>query len=561
MQRLADRAGRLSPAALAVVAVAIFASVGSAGYYAYRTYDYVEHDNQFCFSCHLMQQPYELFAQSAHRELGCKACHQPSLAGRSQMALTAIVEDPDVVTEHAAVPNDLCADCHVDGDPEHWTLVASSAGHRVHLESDDPTLEGLQCVECHASSLHEFAAVDRTCAQSGCHTDSGIQLGAMSDLTIHCAACHGFSVPLSEGADPALALRPDEGTCLTCHEMRALVEMPDPDPHEASCASCHNPHVQVTPAEAAQTCDGSACHSNPEALTPFHRGLDADVAADCLYCHQAHDFEVDGANCAACHQDVMRDDPAATPRSDVGTAAGRLAAVYGTANGRLPSASRSAERQETTTLAAGVGLLHSWGYSLPQALDFRHSDHPALECAACHESLERHGEVTVTTIADCRSCHHQPSTVAADGCVRCHSESGTTADPYAHSRTMTFSTGRVVERTLPFDHAVHATQACATCHTEGLSLSAAAVDCASCHEDHHEPVNDCMSCHVPAPQGAHTVDVAHMTCSGSGCHEPTPFEGLPRTRSFCLVCHQDLVDHRPDGDCADCHALGGGAGA
>ena len=268
--------------ALMLVGVLVLVGTGVAGYYAYETYDYIEHDNEFCFSCHLMQQPYELFAQSAHRGLGCKACHQPNLLERSQMGATAVIFDPDEVSAHAAVPNDLCADCHINGDPDKWLLVAQSAGHRVHLESEDPSLDGLQCVECHASSLHEFAAVDRTCAQSGCHTDSAIQLGAMSDLTIHCAACHGFSAPVETAEEGLAALAPDESTCLSCHAMRVLVELPNPDPHEASCASCHNPHEQQTPEEAVASCATADCHSEPVSITAFHEGLEPAVLQDCL---------------------------------------------------------------------------------------------------------------------------------------------------------------------------------------------------------------------------------------------------------------------------------------
>jgi hypothetical protein len=56
---------------------------------------------------------------------------------------------------------------------------------------------------------------------------------------------------------------------------------------------------------------------------------------------------------------------------------------------------------------------------------------------------------------------------------------------------------------------------------------------------------------------------AHVTCSGSGCHQDPPFDnGLPRTRAVCLVCHQDMKDHQPGRVCVDCHTLPspGGAG-
>src|SRR5690606_19028285 len=123
--------------------------------------------------------PYERFAQSEHRGLGCKACHQPTMAVRTKMALTQIIQNPDELRTHAEVPNERCEECHVKGNPEEWTLIANSAGHRVHFESDNKALEGLKCVECHSTSVHEFAATDKTCSQGGCHENVSIQLGRM----------------------------------------------------------------------------------------------------------------------------------------------------------------------------------------------------------------------------------------------------------------------------------------------------------------------------------------------------------------------------------------------
>ena len=53
------------------------------------------------------------------------------MAARSQMALTQILQNPDELSVHAEVPNEKCADCHVEGDPEKWAIVAASAGHRA----------------------------------------------------------------------------------------------------------------------------------------------------------------------------------------------------------------------------------------------------------------------------------------------------------------------------------------------------------------------------------------------------------------------------------------------
>jgi len=528
--------------ALLLIGLAIIAGTGASGYYAYETWDYIEHDNEFCFSCHLMEDPYELFAQSAHRGLGCKACHQPNMLERSSMGLTAVIENPDTIEVHAAVPNELCADCHIDGDPEKWLLVANSAGHKVHFESEDPDLEGLQCVECHSSSLHQFTAADETCAQSGCHTDSDVQLGAMSDLTIHCAACHGFSTPVTETEAAVASLAPDQDTCLSCHAMRVLVELPDPDPHEATCASCHNPHEQATPEEAAGSCSAAGCHDDAAELTPFHVGLEEEVAADCMYCHQAHDFQIDGSNCLACHQDVMDDEPDAVRMS-----------MSVTPGGPPQHPSLSASRG---VLGMGLGSeLHSWGYPLPQELDFLHSQHPSVDCADCHETEGSHGAVTVTTVTDCRSCHHEEDEPAVADCALCHVESGSTDDPYAVTQPIVLSTGTTLERPQPFDHGAHVDLDCASCHTEGLEKAASALSCSSCHEEHHIATTDCMSCHVTVAAEPHTIETAHVTCSGAGCHQDVPLEGLPRTNEVCLVCHQDQVDHEPDGLCAECHAM------
>ena len=504
---LGDALGRLSPPVLAVVGILIAAGVGGGGYYAYRAYDYVQHDNDFCMSCHLMAEPFERFAQSAHQGLGCKACHRPNLFQRSTMGVTAFVEDPDEVGAHAAVPNEVCAECHVRGDPARWRLVANSVGHRVHLESEDPALAGLKCVECHSTSIHEFSATDRTCSQSGCHEDAVIQLGGMGDLTIHCAACHTFVAPAAAqpnllGSELDAAILPDADECLSCHVMRTLVELPDPDPHGGGCAACHNPHTQTEPAQAAESCATAGCHDDATPVTPFHVGLDAEVASDCLYCHQAHDFSLDGSDCASCHTGMQAEDP------------------------------------------AGAALL-----------DFKHGEHELVECASCHASAAGHGINSLVSVADCRSCHH--TAPVSRSCVRCHVPSDGPAESFRTVRAVSFSVGtQDLRRTLSFPHGDHNQIDCARCHTQGLALAPPAnLDCSSCHQDHHTPQSDCASCHRVAPVEAHPPSEAHVTCSGASCHQRVPFETVPRTRDFCLGCHQDLREHEAPRACAECHTL------
>ena len=507
---LRNRLTRLPPAVLITIAAIAVVGVAVGGVLLYRTYDYVQHDNEFCMSCHLMRDPFDRFAQSAHRGLGCKACHQPTMMVRTQMALTQILEAPDEILTHAEVPNEVCAECHVRGDPDRWQLIAASAGHRVHLESREPSLRGLQCVECHSSSLHEFASSDRTCAQAGCHESVEVRLGRMGALTIHCASCHDFNAPVAADAPAdtlAVALRPQREQCLSCHAMRTMMrDFPEHDPHAGACGACHDPHEQTTPAQAVQSCAVGGCHSQVEAETPFHRGLSPSVLTNCTACHTAHEFAAP-TDCMQCHQDIHT-------------------------------------RTAVTTMQVGRPRA--------EAMDFRHAQHRSVDCAACHQTTDRHGAVSITSFAECRDCHHTPP--VAQPCTRCH-ERGALTGSFDVAQTMRLSVApRPQTRTLPFDHARHLGEACSACHAPGPAQSPANVSCRSCHQEHHRPDTDCMACHQTPPDGAHTLR-SHITCTGAGCHQPSPFDGAPQTRQVCLSCHTDLVTHMPGRNCVDCHIV------
>jgi hypothetical protein len=306
---------------------------------------------------------------------------------------------------------------------------------------------------------------------------------------------------------------------LRCLTQRLCLDEPmsPTEPHGAVCANCHDMVAQRTLGEVRTTCSGAGCHERPEFLTPFHRGLSPGTLSNCVGCHDPHDVVVPGggANCLACHTPGVR---MAEPRSFERHA--------------LPGR--------------------------PSALDltFRHRQHAQVECQACHSSERAHGRTFVAGLRDCRSCHHtQP---LASNCASCHSPREVASLDRWVTRTMDIQVGSLNQprRLLPFDHVAHERIQCTACHTGGLSLSAAATDCSSCHAAHHQPNVTCMDCHrQPAPD-AHTRD-AHLGCAGSGCHlaAPPSVRDVPRTRQFCLSCHQDLVDHRPEGNCAECHVL------
>jgi hypothetical protein len=560
--RIGDWIRRLPPAVLLILGILLTAGVGVGGVFMYRTYSYIEHDNDFCMSCHLMQEPHEQFARSEHRGLGCKACHQPTMVVRTQMALTQILENPGEIHTHAEVPNRACASCHVEGDPETWRQIASSVGHRVHIESDDPALQGLQCVQCHSASIHRFTGVNRTCAQSGCHEDTRMRLGKMGSLTIHCVGCHDFSRPSSDTVAGDIAvkpLQPRRDECLSCHAMRTLLaDFPADEPHEAACGACHNPHDQETPRQAQRTCANGGCHAQPDTLSPMHRGLAVGVLQDCLACHPAHVFRVQGDNCLGCHQDIFRDVPrtSAAPRTPPAPQSPQVSTSLGARLASLvPAALRAAPVQAVVQPAAQARR------DVP--LDFSHNRHRQVQCAQCHNSERTHGAVTVTSVRECRECHHTPAagsratgssaTAAAPACTNCHRPAEFLATRHPIAQTLRLSVGAPRTRRLPFVHAQHPRVECAQCHGPTLTREVT-VGCNSCHEQHHEPNRSCISCHTSPPTTAHTVD-AHLGCAGAGCHSPVPFQGVPRTRNLCLSCHQGLTDHEPGRNCINCHAL------
>lgn len=568
--RLRSWLGRIPTAGLAALAVVGIAVLIASALLLYRTYDYVEHDNEFCLSCHLMADPYDRFAQSAHRGLGCKACHAPTFAGRSRMALTQILEQPDSILEHAHVPNEKCTACHVDGNPEEWRLISQSAGHRVHLESEDPSLQGLNCVECHSSSVHEFAATSKTCGQAGCHSESetNIQLGRMGDLTIHCVACHEFSRPVSDtlvGAQLAgNALRPERDQCLSCHEMRRLVgDIPEDEPHDGVCGACHNPHDQPTPAAAVQSCASGGCHTAADTLTPMHRGLDPGVLESCTTCHAAHDFRIGDSQCLACHSDIYEDRRGGTPRTS-GAAPPPGHPAVGAASRAAPAVSAGGASRQPALFAA---LLHGGAPPPPppgqsaaaqDTVRFAHADHRGVECAACHSSEGSHGRLTVTGLRDCRSCHHTAPVVAS--CAACHEARDIAGRSYRVTQTFELSVAEATQRrALPFDHGRHEDITCVRCHRGGLALSASAVSCDGCHEEHHAATSSCVACHADPPDGAHGIEVHVTGCAGSGCHSTAslaaPLRSMTRAREICLSCHQEQVEHFGGRECTDCHRL------
>jgi hypothetical protein len=568
-----DRLRRLPVWAQVLAGFAATALAIAVGIASFRAYEFVEHDNQFCLSCHLMVEPFERYTESGHDGLSCKACHQPSMIERTRMALTQVIEQPEFITEHAHVPNERCAACHIEGDPERWRVVAATAGHRVHFESREPELAGLQCVECHSSGIHEFVPITRTCAQSGCHENVDIVLGRMAysprlgpastATELHCTLCHNFLVaPRGDAPLDTIraALTPRQQDCTGCHEMDRLVRNTNlaDDPHGGVCGACHNPHTQRNVRDAVQTCTAAGCHVTPMQDHPMHRGLASRALGQCLDCHSAHEWRARGDRCLDCHQDIFERERAAPPpgpRSGLSGGdvwaepsrpvelAGMLPALWealGPQQPQRPAAQPPpAQTRQAPTQTRQVPATQR---------GFSHLRHREVPCTRCHDTARTHGGLLVQTRRDCMQCHHVE--LAGARCSNCHRPAELRGRFMVPTSVRT-SVAEPRTRALPFDHDRHRQVACAECHRRRPSL-AVDVSCNACHTQHHERTRECRLCHTPSPMPAHDRD-AHLGCAGAGCHQPAPIEVLRGLRTECLVCHQNQVLHEPGRECGACH--------
>ncbi|MDH3733846.1 MAG: hypothetical protein OEU54_09950 [Gemmatimonadota bacterium] len=569
--------GRLLRVGLVVGGLVLLISTVGAGR---ASWHYMQHDNDFCTGCHVMGSAFQRFTDSGHAELNCHDCHQQSIFASARQLREWVRDRPEEIGEHSPVPNEICADCHVDDDPnEDWAQIAATAGHVAHLESDSSSLAGLQCVTCHGQEVHQFLPADQTCAQADCHAaeSAKIVLGRMSDETgLHCVTCHEFTadpiVPTAVDSVTGL-LSPGLRQCTSCHEMDVLWESYDPllDPHDAECGACHNPHEQETPELALRSCTDAGCHARPDTLSTFHIGLGEAMESDCTSCHQPHIWVRDGNDCAACHTDIPGavalgpSGPRGVPASVFHTPApaGRTGQFHLAATtevtltsfrhlappARLPAGSAgSRPRSDAEALAAHAPP--------PQQQPFTHNDHVGVVCTGCHSNARQHGEVTVRTQSECFACHHSTSTASTQGCGDCHAPAALGRSRLVTStlRMSVWEEPRV--RALPFDHDGHTSLRCVDCHGGGTRQQVQTT-CANCHEDHHQPeaLADCVSCHEEHREDAHTAEVHTDGCTGAGCHTEPRFERMDRTREFCATCHQEWIDHEPQAPCIECHLV------
>jgi hypothetical protein len=536
---------RLAPAWRMALAAGFALGVIGASVAGYHQWNYMQHDNRFCTSCHLMQDPFQRFSRSVHATLECHSCHEGRLPEQLHQLWLTAVEHPKTIGLHAQVPNAVCARCHITGDSTRWKIIAATAGHRIHLESKDPRLKGMECVACHGVSLHEFTAVDQTCLQAGCHAGNTIHLRKMSQLSqLHCTTCHNFLAEAPTVAVDSLGqpLTPQAAQCLGCHQMQGQIKGLDiaHDPHKGVCGDCHNPHTQTEPQDVS--CTAGGCHAGWRTVS-FHVGVPHPER--CISCHQPHSWLVNGQQCVRCHTDIPRQAPTrGTLAPEARTTLAAPTAVADVAAGAGAWAD------------AAAGLLQGEPRrpADPGGLRFSHGDHRGQACSACHSSRVQHGQLLIRSVTDCERCHHTGPERAQ--CATCHDVGALERATLQTRQTFRLAARQAdVTRELPFPHQRHEAFACVRCHTDPVSRAPAGAECASCHAQHHaSPGADCLQCHGAADAiKVHRVG-DHANCASASCHGARA-AALPDTRAMCLVCHTAQARHVPGRQCEQCHQV------
>ncbi len=200
---------------------------------------------------------------------------------------------------------------------------------------------------------------------------------------------------------------------------------------------------------------------------------------------------------------------------------------------------------------------------------FAHEAHRDVGCVTCHQAVEGHGTHQET---GCTECHETPAAYATsailgdDDCMACHHDADTGLEcglchgggaeqVLAIAQPLRFSMRETpVTRELPLDHARHVEVGCGECHSAPVTYATEG-QCADCHQDHHRPEAECLACHGPSSREEHQVNV-HRGCGGQGCHEDEVVSALPPSRTVCLECHEEQLEHEVDEDCISCHPVG-----
>lgn len=483
-----------------------------------------------CFLCHFKDRPV------GEPIGGCIGCHPNPPRVTSPEGY--VIDHPQFVKDRVD-----CLSCH--SSVTHGTGDADSARciecHNLPEELakfNDPPLmhkvhvadHHIDCLRCHTPIQHKIEALKTNVALDcqSCHRQvhadqqrllAGIgghgvppTPSTMYLARVTCLSCHGDAKKLA-GHDTVQVA--DEASCLSCHGVRYANVLPGwqsaMDRKLALVAPVVNAAVAAVPRTSART-----RHVADSLVTLAKENVD---------------FVRVGRGA---HNVVYADRLLRAALTLIGDAVREGRLPYA-----LPKVNLGPPVAENACLQCHLGIEHQQGTFQTEA--FSHAPHvvaAGMACTECHSPLSDHGKITLTSRAACDNCHHPVAQPRE--CSQCHAGGGG-----APSAPIVLPSGT-------FSHKAHiaANLTCDACHTAPL-MSARDLVCDNCHEQHHQPTNDCLSCHKGGVLAKHTID-DHVACVQ--CHASVPH--INRwTRQVCTTCHADKVQHYPGRACEVCHKV------
>jgi hypothetical protein len=415
--------------------------------------------------------------------------------------------------------------------------------------------------------VHEIVALSSTIQLNcvGCHPQPhGAVVGAAPEWSAACTGCHtrahGAIQALYTGLGAGETLRPDRMFlarvgCRACHTDAAL--------------AAGGPEAGAT--AIARVC--TECHgqSYGAMLSRWNRAMTRRTLAAVAYAEAANrDDRLMRGPEARVLLDSAGDDLTLVlqgnglhnvPGADalLRSAVSRVASAYRSADLPVPEGPRLGPDPAVVSCAYchyGVETVRDSIFGEP----FAHADHVVradIACTRCHSPADyfiaggrrrdpSHGRTTLSAAA-CSECHHGTSDLE---CTVCHDR----GDLARSSRPVALAlrlrpAGAPTSRQVAFRHSDHASVECASCHTSRTAIRTVTA-CDDCHRAHHSEAGNCTTCHGATVISNHTAE-NHLACAT--CHDPATVRLLTGTRTFCLSCHVDRVDHRAGQECAPCH--------
>jgi hypothetical protein len=417
-----------------------------------------------------------------------------------------------------------CVSCH--NEPERLAQFSDPKRlHQVHVADQD-----IPCIQCHSPIEHRVVALAGT-------------------VELDCKSCHanvhdaqrrlyaGFGGHAVANAPSSMFMA--RVSCLGCHaeptELKAHEHVRIAG--EASCLACHG--IRFANMLPAWQRDIAAKVDRVAAVVDKARGsvsaapLRQRATADSLVRLAEDNVQLVRVGKGA-HNVLYTDGLLRASLALVREASKRGALPY-----TAPAVNLGPPLSDNACLQCHLGVRWQTGSFRGRA--FSHAPHvarAALQCSACHTSLDQHGGITLTSTASCDACHHP--LIPVENCARCHA--GPAGVPQVKFSVPTGD----------FSHQPHAAAnlACSACHTPPL-MAARDLRCDNCHEFHHQVDRACLDCHRGGALDRHTR-AAHMACAQ--CHASVP--GLNHwSRQVCTACHADKVNHYPAQQCDVCHMV------